>query len=233
MHLDFSWAKRAGRASAVLLLLGLTAQTDIGEPFGLAAVTAPEGTLWTTWRRLQAESEAERPAIAQCRAKPQACHSAPARKFIAIVDAGAPFQGLSRIGHINRAANLAIRAVDSATLAGYRDKWTSPLAALKAGMGNCKQYAVLKYAALQAAGFATGDLRIVIVRLRAVPEAHAVVAVRQAGHWFILDNRSMAIADSRDLRNREVPLYAFDRRGVSEYVPQLTLNSNAACAKSG
>ena len=35
-----------------------------------------------------------------------------------------------------------------------RDAWTSPFAALAAGAGDCKQYAVLKYAALQAAGFA-------------------------------------------------------------------------------
>jgi predicted transglutaminase-like cysteine proteinase len=232
MRLDLSRLKQVGRAAAVLLLLGLTAQADRSEPFGLVTVAAPEGPLWTTWRRLQAEIKAEQPVIAQCRAKPQSCRSPAARQFIAIVDEGAPFQGLARIGHINRAANLAIRAINDATPSKLHSQWTSPLTTLAAGAGDCKQYAVLKYAALQDGGFAAEDVRIVIVGQRTQPGTHAVVAVHNEGHWLILDSRSLAIVEASALLDRYVPLDSFDRRGVREFVdqPQVAQEFGAACA---
>ena len=45
MRHDRSWMSRISRAAALLLLLGLTAQADSGEPFGLTTVAAPEGPL--------------------------------------------------------------------------------------------------------------------------------------------------------------------------------------------
>jgi predicted transglutaminase-like cysteine proteinase len=65
--------------------------------------------------------------------------------------------------------------------------WTSPLGALAVGVGDCKQYAVLNYAVVQEAGFAPDDLRLVAVRIKSLRNNHAVVAVRQSAHWFILE----------------------------------------------
>ncbi len=216
--------------AAALLLLGLTAQAAPNEPFGLVSTPAPQGPLWVTWRSLQSQMRAEQPVIARCRAAPQSCVAAPATKFIAIVAAGAGYQGLARIAHINRAANLAIRQIDSTTLPDYRDKWTSPLATLAAGIGNCKQYAVLKYAVLQDAGFAADDLSIVILKSRTLPQSHAVVALRNEEHWLILDNRSMAIVESRVLLDRYLPLFTLDRRGVRQFTPQVAQNIDTTCA---
>jgi predicted transglutaminase-like cysteine proteinase len=232
MRIDRAWMTRIGRGAAALLLLGLTAQADMSEPFGLATVAAPQGPLWVTWRKLQAEIKAERPVIAQCRATPLECGSTPALQFIAIVDQGEGFAGLARIGHINRAANFALRAVGNVTPGAVHDKWKSPLAALTAGAGNCKQYAVLKYAALEDAGFAADDLRIVILQSRSRQQAHAVVAVRDDGHWLILDNRSLALVESRDLRDSYLPLYMLDQRGVRQFVrqPRVAQKFGAACA---
>jgi hypothetical protein len=67
--------------------------------------------------------------------------------------------GLARIGHINRAVNFSIRGIKNAP----PGEWTSPLAALAEGAGDCKQHAVLKYVTLRDAGFSPDSVRIVIV----------------------------------------------------------------------
>ena len=165
-----SWA-----AAAALLLLGLTAQTDLGEPFGLSTVAAPEGALSATWRDLQSQMKAEQATIEQCRREPKNCSSAAALKFIAIVDEGKSYEALGRIGHINRAANFAISAFTAAERTN--DKWTSPLAALAAGTGDCKQFSVLKYAALIAAGFAEDDVRLLIAGVQLPPAVEAYMSL--------------------------------------------------------
>ncbi len=79
---------------------------------------------------------------------------------------------------------------------------------------------MLKYAALQDAGFAADDVRIVIVVPHGQRQAHAVVAVRNAGTWLILDNRSLAMAESSALRGFYLPLDTLDNRGVRQFVRQ-------------
>lgn len=92
-----------------LLPLGLTAQTDIGGPFGLATAVAPEGPLWATWTDLELKTKAEQVLIPQCRVDPHSCSSSAALRFLAIVNDGKQYEGIARIGHINRAVNFAIR----------------------------------------------------------------------------------------------------------------------------
>lgn len=208
---------RSLRVAAALLLLGLTAQSDVSEPFGLATVAAPEGPLWTVWRKLQRQIKAEQPIIARCRARPHACDSPAALRFIAIVNEGKRHEGLARIGNINRAVNLGIRAVNDTEPDGVRDEWTSPLAALAAGAGDCKQYAVVKYAALRDAGFPADNLRLLILQMKPGRVRHAAVALRYEERWLILDNRTLALVESRDVLGHYVPLYAFDYRGVRQF----------------
>ncbi|MFA6267747.1 MAG: transglutaminase-like cysteine peptidase [Pseudolabrys sp.] len=207
-----------------LVLSGLNAQAaspeDSDEPFGLATREAQQGPLWVTWRHLQAELQSDSRTVAQCRAEPLSCTEA-AQRFMAIVKQGAGFDGAGHIGRINRAVNLAIRPV---TGTADQPGWTSPLASLKAGRGNCKQFAVLKYAALLDAGIAPNDLRLVIVSVKQLqkPASHAashlVVAVRVQAHWLILDNRTLVISDSRTLLDRLEPLFTLDNRGVRQFV---------------
>ncbi len=208
-----------------LLLSGLSAQAGIDEPFGLAAVEVTDGPLWTTWQNLQAKMQSEKRVIAQCRAEPQSCTSQVAQRFIEIVKEGDRHEGLARIGRINRAANLAIFAVNAPAV---QTIWTSPLESLAAGAGDCKQYAVLKYAALLDAGLSLDDLRLVIVNIvrRQTPDTqqaiHAVVAVRDKMLWYILDNRSLTVVESGNLADYYWPLFALDHRGVRQYIQPLT-----------
>ena len=138
-----------------LLLIGASPLAE--EPFGVATVPAAlDSALAVIWRDLQPAMRADEQTVAACRANP-ACGSFAALRFIAIVEGANRHQGLARIGQINRALNQAIPA--------QRDglgTWKSPLAAL-VSPGDCKSYAVTKYAALAAAGIAPDDRRLVIV----------------------------------------------------------------------
>jgi predicted transglutaminase-like cysteine proteinase len=211
-------ARRLCRIAAAVLLLGLAAQADLSEPFGLRTEAAPEGPLWRAWRELQSDIHVDRRIIAQCRAEPRSCPWPAARRFVALVKEGEQHEGLARIGHINRAVNLAIRQINIVATGGVRTKWTSPLTALVASAGDCKQYAVLKYIALAEAGFAPDDLRIIVLTIESARQNHAVVAVRDGARWLVLDNRSLVLANSRELRDYR-PLFSLDHRGVRRFVP--------------
>jgi predicted transglutaminase-like cysteine proteinase len=200
-------------------------QSGSDEPFGAPSVIAQEGPWWLTWKRLQAQMLAEAPVITRCRLQPADCTLA-AGRFAAVVEAGAGRDGLARIGHINRAANHAIRFKENTS-------WTSPLATLSAGIGDCKHYALIKYAALQFSGTKQEDVRIIIVNIRSLRASHMVLAVREAGQWLIVDNRNLALVDSRDLPDYE-PLYAFDYRGMHRFAAAAALNvAQAACQVAG
>ena len=228
--------KKTGLIVLGLLLLGLGARAGVNEPFGLPAVEVTKGPLWVTWRELQLKFQSEKRIVAQCRAEPQSCDSDAARRFIAIVKESDQYDGLVRIGRINRAVNFAISAIN--TTAG-QTAWTSPLSSLTAGIGDCKQYAVLKYAALQEAGVAADDLRVVIVRIKplqtqkSMQTSHAVVAVRNETNWFILDNRSLAVVESTELLDYYLPLFTLGHRGIRQFVlPSRQEAAVAPCKES-
>ncbi len=215
------WAWRVSRIIAFgIFVLGSAAQAGTNEPFDLPSVAAPEGPLWVTWRRLQSEIQSEKSIISRCRTEPESCTSSAALRFIAIVDGSQQFEDLVRIKHINRAVNLSIRPLTATAESRIDPRWTSPLAALASGAGDCKQYSLLKYAMLSDAGVAPEDLRLLIVFIKSSHESHAVLAVRYATRWHILDNRSLAVVDSRELHDY-LPLYALDYRGVGQFVHKL------------
>jgi predicted transglutaminase-like cysteine proteinase len=217
--------KRAAHGVAALLLLGLAAQVDVpidvrvdvNEPFGVPTIVWPESPLSVIWRNLQLQMQLELPTIARCRDEGHLCTSPAALQFIAIVDEGKNHEGLSRIGRINRAVNFSLLPFDAGAPGSIQTMWMSPLGALAAGKGNCKHYAVVKYAAMREAGFALDDLRLVIVSIESKQSVHAVVAVRHQAQWYVLDNRTLAIVDSNELHDY-LPLFTLDHRGMRKFI---------------
>ena len=55
--------------------------------------------------------------------------------------------GRARLGEINRAVNLSIRATSDLSQYGVADFWSAPLATIEKGAGECEDYAILKYLA--------------------------------------------------------------------------------------
>jgi predicted transglutaminase-like cysteine proteinase len=184
------------------------------EPFGLHSVEVTSGWLLNTWRGVQNDIRVESEILMRCRVQSKDCSPA-AKTFLAIITEGGAHTGRARIGIINRAINLAIRA--------KRDhaNWMGPLATLTKGSGDCKDYAIAKYVALREAGVAEKDLRIVIVHDLAFDEDHAIVTTRLGRNWIVLDNRWLALAQDADLR-RVVPLFILGRDGLRQFIPEKT-----------
>jgi predicted transglutaminase-like cysteine proteinase len=167
-------------------------------PFGLAA--AKGGPFAERWHILQPLIRVERLILANCRATPADCPAA-AAKFNRIIEAARARDGRARIGEVNRAVNLAIRPMSDMAQYHAPDVWASPLMTFGSGAGDCEDYAIAKYVALNEAGVPMTDLRLVVVHDRVVNEGHMVATARVDGHWLILDNRTMRLANDNDVPN--------------------------------
>jgi predicted transglutaminase-like cysteine proteinase len=194
--------------------LKLTIETS--EPFGLPASPIYFGGLRDKWLGVARKLEDERVQLALCDGDREHCASDAALKFLAIVDSGRQREGRARLGEINRAINLSIRAVDDLVQYGEVDVWSSPLVTFYRGAGDCEDYAIAKYVALRMAGIAAEDLRIVVMVDTIRREGHAVAAARLDGHWLILDNRRLMMVEDMALRNYR-PLFVIDDNGVMRY----------------
>ncbi|WPO38874.1 transglutaminase-like cysteine peptidase [Tardiphaga sp. 42S5] len=183
------------------------------EPFGLFTFRAPEGLLWTKWRGVEARMRADLKSIEDCKADSENC-AAGARKFVAVTRSAAELGLRTRVEAINRDVNYAIRYVGDYQQYGVADLWSSPLETLSAGIGDCEDYAIAKFAMLVATGVPEADIKMMLVRDMAVRQDHAVLTVRVDGRWLVLDNRYSRLSETRDLPHF-MPLFAIDHKGVS------------------
>ena len=186
------------------------------EPFGLAASFLSGGGLYDKWLGVQRRLDDEMVQLALCEGDRDGCVSQAALKFLDIVDAARSREGRARLGEINRAVNLAIKATSDLTQHGHIDVWSSPLATLEQGGGDCEDYAIAKFVALRRAGVAPNDLRIVIMHDTIRGEDHAVAAARLDESWLMLDNRRMAMVADADVRNYR-PTFVIGPHGVMRY----------------
>jgi len=224
---------RFARIALVIVLCGFSAQAENDEPFGVATVPAPQNAYAADWRRVQDDWIAERQVLDRCRAEHERCPSRAALQFLIIIDEASAQTGHSRLGHVNRAINLAIRPMND--LSNYRgpEIWKAPLATLANGAGDCTDYAIAKYYVLGEIGVPANDRRLVVVSIKSLGAEHAVLAVREDQRWLILDNRRMAIVDAADAIEY-VPLLEFDHRDMRQFVkPAPAQVARAACASSG
>src|SRR5256886_55342 len=186
------------------------------EPFGLSTAPVTQGAVLEKWLSVEREVDDERLSLRMCDENRASCQSPTALQFLAIVDSGRALGGRARIGEINRAINLKLKPVSDLALHGVEDVWSPPLATFAIGAGDCEDYAIAKYVALQEAGISADDLRIVILRDDLREEDHAVVAARLDGNWLMLDNRHMVMVEDHDVR-RYRPIFLVDGDGVKVY----------------
>jgi predicted transglutaminase-like cysteine proteinase len=194
---------------------GLSPTVTSDEPFGLYTTPVYSGGLRRKWLGVAHKLEDERVQLALCDGDRERCVSEAALKFLRIVDSGRQRDGRARLGEINHAINLAIRPMEDFAQYGEVDVWSSPLVTFNTGAGDCEDYAIAKYVALQMAGIPAEDLRIVVV-LELNGEGHAVASVRLDGHWLILDNQRMVMVEDVNARSYR-PRFVIDASGVMEY----------------
>jgi predicted transglutaminase-like cysteine proteinase len=193
---------------------GSVDRTD--EPFGFSTATVTTGVLLQKWLNVEREIDDERLVLRGCEENRASCHSQAALQFLAIVDSARTLQGRARLGEINRAINLKIKPMSDLALYGAEDVWSPPLATLAIGAGDCEDYAIAKFFALQEAGISADDLRIVILRDDRRKEDHAVVAARLDGSWLMLDSRHMLMVEDRQVQS-DHPEFVIDHDSLKRY----------------
>src|SRR5262245_57726365 len=99
-------------AEPLAVPVSLKLAVDPSHPFGLAASPIYWGGIRTKWLGVAHKLEDERVQLALCDGDRENCASDAALKFLAIVDSGRQREGRARLGEINRAINLSIRAVE-------------------------------------------------------------------------------------------------------------------------
>jgi predicted transglutaminase-like cysteine proteinase len=204
------------RAEMQPLPASTESMTRSTQPFGLPASALTGGGLRDKWLGVQRRLDDEMVQLALCEGDRDGCVSPAALKFLDIVDAARLREGRARLGEINRAINLAIRPVSDLVQHGQIDVWSSPLATLARGGGDCEDYAIAKFIALRHAGLAPDDLRIVVLHDTIHGEDHAVAAARLDGRWLMLDNRRMAMVEDADVKNFR-PTFVIGQHSVMRY----------------
>jgi len=185
------------------------------EPFDLRTMNAAAGDTPAKWSELRTRILADERTLAACATPNHPCPDA-ARRFLSIIELGRQHNGRARLGWINRAVNLSVRATSDLAQYGVIDFWASPLQTFASGAGDCEDYAIAKYVALRHLGIASDDLRLLIVLDTMRQAQHAIVAVRYDDHWLTLDNRTMALLDVGQSRSY-YPLFVMDDRGVRSF----------------
>jgi predicted transglutaminase-like cysteine proteinase len=118
---------------------------------------------------------------------------------------------LAKLEAVNGYVNARVRFVDDRVQFGVPDRWLAPTETLARGRGDCEDFALAKRAMLRAAGVPEKDLYLVVLKDLSRRADHAVLVVRAAGRFLVLDNGTDRIVDSTD---------------VVDYKPMLTFAAN-------
>jgi hypothetical protein len=114
---------------------------------------------------------------------------------------------------VNGYVNARVRLVDALVHVGVADRWLPASETLARGRGDCEDFALAKRAMLRAAGVPDKDLYLVVLKDLTRRADHAVLVVRAAGRFLVLDNGTDRIVDSSN---------------VQDYKPVLTFTASHA-----
>src|SRR6516162_6453882 len=179
-------------------------------PWLMKSHARPPQNGWMCWPAWTRRGKRSRPVVQVPTRAP------PARRLLKIVELGRQRAGRARLGEINRAVNLSIRATSDWSQYGVDDFWSTPLASLEKGAGDCEDYAILKYLALREAGVSPDDLRLLIVSYPRCRTMHAVLAVHWDEEWLLLDNLTMVMVNSLEA-TQYLPLIALDYQAMTTF----------------
>lgn len=121
---------------------------------------------------------------------------------------------LAKLEAVNGYVNGRVRFVDDRVQFGVADRWLAPAETLTRGRGDCEDFALAKRAMLRAAGVPDKDLYLVVLKDLSRRADHAVLVVRAAGRFLVLDNGTDRIVDSSDVADYK-PMLTFAAYGRS------------------
>jgi predicted transglutaminase-like cysteine proteinase len=135
---------------------------------------------------------------------------------------------------VNGYVNARVRFVDDRVQFGVADRWMPASETLARGRGDCEDFALAKRAMLRAAGVPDKDLYLVVLKDLSRRADHAVLVVRAAGRFLVLDNGTNRIVDSSDVQDYK-PVLTFTAsnsytHGYRRDMPPVTYASNVVRA---
>ena len=119
---------------------------------------------------------------------------------------------LAKLEAVNSYVNARVRFVDDRVQFGVADRWLVPSETLARGQGDCEDFALAKRAMLRAAGVPDRDLYLVVLKDLSRRADHAVLVVRAAGRFLVLDNGTDRIVDSSEVQDYK-PMLTFAAAG--------------------
>ena len=185
------------------------------EPFLSVSYHSPEGPMWARWRKMQAGIRSGQDVLSKCLKEEATCPVA-ATRLLAIINDARGHEKLDELGLVNRAINLSITVTTDMLQFGVPDLWSTPLATLTSGRGDCEDYAFAKYEALHQVGWPLEDLRLVVVWAGLLRQGHMVLAARLDKRWLILDERTLMLRADVEARSYSA-LFVLDHRGVRQF----------------
>ena len=108
----------------------------------------------------------------------------------------APGTDAATLATVNRWVNHQIAYVEDRDLFGVADKWAGARRTLKMRKGDCEDIALLKMQMLAATGVPREDMILTIARDLVRQADHAVLIVRTADGYRMLDNASDEVVDA-------------------------------------
>jgi predicted transglutaminase-like cysteine proteinase len=137
---------------------------------------------------------------------------------------------IAKLEAVNSYVNARVRFVDDRVQFGVADRWMPASETLARGRGDCEDFALAKRAMLRAAGVPDKDLYLVVLKDLTRRADHAVLVVRAAGRFLVLDNGTDRIADSSEVQDYK-PVLTFTAtntytHGYRREVPPVTYASS-------
>lgn len=109
---------------------------------------------------------------------------------------------LGKITAVNKAINRLIDYRSDQDIYGVLDYWATPKEILASGRGDCEDFAILKMAALRAAGLPADSMALVVLRDSSRNFYHAVLAISTSSNTYVLDNLRDTV-----LTDKQLPQY--------------------------
>ncbi len=175
---------------------------SLGKTAGFTPVSA-------RWDRVQRKAATTLADLNTCIGNDGICDDEGLADWASIVSEARAMREGRRISYINSAVNRLIAYRDDRIVWKNVEYWASPAETLSRKAGDCEDFAILKYWSLREAGFRDQDMRIVVLRDKALRRYHAVLALYHNNDWLILDNRFSRVRLQRDLPNYQ-PLFSLN-----------------------
>jgi len=124
---------------------------------------------------------------------------------------------LGKVKAVNKFFNQWPYRLDAGNY-GKSDYWATPLEFLKKS-GDCEDYSIAKFYALQELGFSGDTMRVVALKDRIRNIGHAVLAVYLNGEVYILDNQTNMVLSHTKYKHY-VPQYSVNEKYRWMHVPK-------------